>query len=201
MNGFYRSKKYGSYVPHHWSLVYRRPRVYPYNVSSDFITYNFGVYLCEVKISSCVPWRRTVEWMFSSTHPVTVECHSVKSASESEWAPQPVRKLWRREKYIPLAEIESWILGRPASSPYWVLAQSLGEGKRENSKSFWMLFTVECLDWILVQWDVAGLTAVGVIITVWRDMTTCGFVPQWCKWCQKFCLAGHDDVYFGTTVM
>ena len=112
--------------------------LYRVNLSSDFTTSNFVVYLCKVKISLCIPWRRTVEWRFSATHPVTAERHSVKSASESEWTPHPVRKLWRQEKYIHLPEIEPWILGRPAISPYLLLAQSLSDDKRESSKSFWM---------------------------------------------------------------
>jgi len=95
--------------------------LYSSHLLLNFITSNFGVNLCKVKISLCTPWRRAVERRFSSTHPVTAEHHLVKSAAESEWAPHPVRKVWRGEKYmlLPLSEIEPWILGCPANSPYW----------------------------------------------------------------------------------
>ena len=82
--------------------------------------------------------RCRVEWSFSSTHPVTAKRHLVKSAPESDWAPHPVRKLWRGVKYIP--GIEPWIFW--SSNQFTVLAVgtlNLPEVRRGDSNGFWMI--------------------------------------------------------------
>jgi hypothetical protein len=75
--------------------------LHPLHLILSFITSNFGAYWCKVKISLCFPWRRKVEWRFSSVHPLPGHCDCWASLSEkraSVWvAPHGVRKSWRKK--------------------------------------------------------------------------------------------------------